>query len=784
LKIIWKPGKRAWWLIGSGAFVLLIYIAIRIFLSFYMNDVIKRITINAVQKASNGVYHIEIGNVGFDLPSRSITFENVILAPDTAKVSERRRAGDSIGMIFYAKVPRISMKTMHLLKAWNKQTLEADALFLENPQLRIIRNKDYTPKFEVDSNAGFDLSKIVPKPYKSIRFGKVLVNDAFIDMRDAGQKEKRPLQISHIYTTVGDLEIDKEPKSQHKKLYYAHSLGVEIRNYEIALPDSLHRFKIEAIGFHDNNLTIRNVQIEVDASMQKKWNRKVALEHIRIPIIVIDSIDIFKALHDDNLYIKNIRIDKPDIALNRPDKLNKAKNKLVFNPLEYLPSDYKSLQIGSMNVKQGVVSFYPSNNSGSERLKLKPVEIKVDNFYIDTVTTKTDERLFNCDNVRLWVPEFSRIVNHGLARLDVGKIFLSSATQKIFFQDVDYTQLLGKAQLGKKLGYSTDWINFKMDKMVLSGISTKDLIEDQQFIAAKCVINKIHIFDFKDKRLKEAPFKRKPLPSELLRKLDYLFAINSVDILHGEVEYEEIAEKGSRSGNIRLNDVKVNIRNFNNNAPGGQMVINLDGKLNGSGILNIKLFVPLGKGQQSFKVKGLLKDMAFDKLNSMAEPNMGVKMSTGYIRQMDFAFTAAEDSSFGTMHLIYHGLQIEITNPKKGETHGLKEAVGTFIVNNLILQSDNPKSGQQPRIGTIFYVRRKDKSFVNYTWNSILSGILSSVGIAELKNKADKKKQSDNLKQQIKDELRLRRQLKRDARKSRKQERQSKQNEQDTVKVQ
>jgi hypothetical protein len=192
----------------------------------------------------------------------------------------------------------------------------------------------------------------------------------------------------------------------------------------------------------------------------------------------------------------------------------------------------------------------------------------------------------------------------------------------------------------------------------------------------------------------------------------------------------------------------------------------------------------LGKGQQSFKVKGLLKDMAFDKLNSMAEPNMGVKMSTGYIRQMDFAFTAAEDSSFGTMHLIYHGLQIEITNPKKGETHGLKEAVGTFIVNNLILQSDNPKSGQQPRIGTIFYVRRKDKSFVNYTWNSILSGILSSVGIAELKNKADKKKQSDNLKQQIKDELRLRRQLKRDARKSRKQERQSKQNEQDTVKVQ
>lgn len=728
-------------------------------------------TVKGVMRASKGRYHIVVGDIHYDLTSRSITFTDLKLEPDTNIIGQARRSGDSIGKIFYVTVPELRINTVHLFKAWRKQAIQADEIEVNGADVRVVRNKKWLPHNSQDSSAGFDLSKIVPKPYKVIRFARLQVNDASIEMRDENTSANNtPLQVSHVYTTITDLEIDKKPEAQHKRLYYAHSLAIQIRNFEKALPDSVHRLHVDTIRFENNNVVFNNAQVYTDKALLKKAVRTLGLDHISIPQVQIDSIDIFKALNQDDIFIKSIRISKPVIVLNHPAHQDKGA-RFEFNPLSYLPKSYRSFTLGQLIVSGGSVSFFPSNNPQSGRLSLSPLEAKVTNFHIDTIGFGSDKRLLYSDNVQLWIPPFRRVINNGLSRLDIGSIYMSSAARKIVFSSIALRQLLGKVQLGRRLGHATDWVNLYAGNIQLSNINVHDLLINQQFIAGNCSVSYLNFYDFRDKRLQDPPFRRKPLPSEMIRSFDYLVDIATVNVNRAQIAYEEFGEKGKNTGIIHCTNASAVVHNLNNSGAPGIMTAVLKGQMEGQGSALLQMTIPLERGSMSYHVSGNISDVPFTAFNPMSDPTMGVQLTSGIIRQMQFDFTALEDSAYGVMHFAYNGLQIQVTNQRSDDQHGLKQVLGTFIVNNLILQSDNPKPEQSLRVARISYVRDKNKSFVNYTWNSIMSGILNSVGIANLKSKMQKKQEQKTIKQEIKDELKLRHQLKKIQRQQRRQNR-------------
>jgi hypothetical protein len=93
---------------------------------------------------------------------------------------------------------------------------------------------------------------------------------------------------------------------------------------------------------------------------------------------------------------------------------------------------------------------------------------------------------------------------------------------------------------------------------------------------------------------------------------------------------------------------------------------------------------------------------------------------------MNFSYTANNTKATGEMTMLYHGLDITIKNKKTDDTTAFRERFISFIANRRIFDS-NPLPDEKVRVGIIDYERDPERFLFHYCFNSILSGITSSL---------------------------------------------------------
>ena len=78
---------------------------------------------------------------------------------------------------------------------------------------------------------------------------------------------------------------------------------------------------------------------------------------------------------------------------------------------------------------------------------------------------------------------------------------------------------------------------------------------------------------------------------------------------------------------------------------------------------------------------------------------------------------------------MYKKLKLRFYSRKKAQkSKGFFSPVANFMMNNILIKSNNPPFLGHMKKGIVYYERNPEKSFVNYLWKSNLSGILSTLG--------------------------------------------------------
>ena len=101
---------------------------------------------------------------------------------------------------------------------------------------------------------------------------------------------------------------------------------------------------------------------------------------------------------------------------------------------------------------------------------------------------------------------------------------------------------------------------------------------------------------------------------------------------------------------------------------------------------------------------------------------------------MNFSYTANNTKASGELTLLYQKLNITVKNKRTDDTTALKERFISFIANRRIFNS-NPVKGKGVRVGIIDYERDPERYIFHYFFNSILSGITSSLTDNQRKRK-------------------------------------------------
>ena len=231
--------------------------------------------------------------------------------------------------------------------------------------------------------------------------------------------------------------------------------------------------------------------------------------------------------------------------------------------------------------------------------------------------------------------------------------------------------------------------------------------------------------------------KRKSLPTEpglTIQNMIYEYPgaiqIDSLSLLDGNATYTELARHTTEPGRIIFSGISVMVYNISNNpiykSREAYTKMNIHASLMGKGKFDIQLLNRIFDPQHRFEMKGSLSGMNATELNSMLETNANLQVVSGNIDSLKFNYTADDIRAIGSMALSYSNLKLIEMDGVWDDVHPFNGEQKFIPAGHRVLNS-NPVDGKKSRIGIIAFKRNPEKTFTSYCFQTILSGIKSSI---------------------------------------------------------
>lgn len=294
------------------------------------------------------------------------------------------------------------------------------------------------------------------------------------------------------------------------------------------------------------------------------------------------------------------------------------------------------------------------------------------------------------------------------------------------YKDYDFTS---------RYKYQTNRIEAIFSKIYVHDFYSHDDFRTMGLISSYIEIGKMDMEVFRDKR-KEFRHSIKPVLQDMLYGYPGPIQIDSVGLINGNVTFTVHAEEANDPGSISFNEINAKIYKVTNDTvyktKPAFLEIKAGALLMGKGKMTISLKGRLFDRDNTFSLKGTLSNMEAKELNPILEKSAFIYATSGKIDEMNFSCTANNTKSTGELIILYDGLDITVKNRKTDDTTAFRERFISFIANRRIFDS-NPVGNEKMRVGIIDYERDPERFIFHYCFNSILSGITSSLTIRHKK---------------------------------------------------
>lgn len=502
------------------------------------------------------------------------------------------------------------------------------------------------------------------------------------------------------------------------------------------------RYDSISINWLRNSIEIDNLLLEKNAYDTTCLHP----EFITIGKVKGDGVGLLKLVFQNVLSLENLYLNEPrivmrqhsllklDSATQRENEFSLKVEHLHIRGAEFIYTD---------SIRCDVITALRSN------LTLSELEMA---FHPDQPFRYAIKE-FTFDSTDIEMPAESYSLKILRAKMDF-------ATNGFFADSIRVIPALGKLAFGRKYGYETDRY-----EATIPFLKARDLtfsIEDSTLVKATVAEIQFYLKVFRDKRLRFLK-KKKLLPLAQLRDLPFDVQIDSFKIIKSYVQYEEYAEGANEPGMIFFDNLYGHLRNIDSRSRDGNTELHAEANLLGHGNLQVFVTFPHEMNKRS-SLRGAIKDFRIPEINSMLTPTTQIKVESGNMKNLSFAFTFNSLRADGEIELNYEDLKLVTFKDDETATgdEPAKDNLRTFIMNTFIFRKNmNEDVPQDKRTGTVMYLRDDERSIFNFWVKSLVSGIKSAYNL----DKTEAKKTERELKKEERLSRREARRLKREQKK-------------------
>jgi hypothetical protein len=481
-------------------------------------------------------------------------------------------------------------------------------------------------------------------------------------------------------------------------------LNDENRNYIVEIK-KLHILIIRS------GVEIEGISISSNKGHDDDHDFKVETESVKFK-----GINIIKAIFRHDIHIGAVTISNSNI-----------KGKIPFSASE-MPPMVSPLKIGIGRLLIDKVDLVMKNDSTGQSLLVKEGVFKVYDLLVEKQDTLFPSTIKLYD---LEVKELVSVSSENLYSYIIKGISYYAASNTIEIDSLYIQPNYKDYDFTSRYKYQTNRIEAIFSKIYVHDFYSYDDFRTMGFISSYIEIGKMDMEVFRDKR-KEFRHLIKPVLQDMLYGYPGPIRIDSAGLMHGNVTFKIHAEEANDPGSISFNEINAKIYKVTNDTvyktKPAFLEIKADALLMGKGEMTILFKGRLFDRDNTFSLKGTLSNMEAIELNPILEKSAFIYATSGKIDKMNFSCTANNTKSNGELTILYDGLDITVKNRKTDDTTAFRERFISFIANRRILDS-NPVENEKVRVGIIDYERDPKRFIFHYCFNSILSGITSSLTI-------------------------------------------------------
>jgi hypothetical protein len=449
--------------------------------------------------------------------------------------------------------------------------------------------------------------------------------------------------------------------------------------------------------------------------------------HLYAPEIRIRGIKWKKLFYDKKLKIKSLKVDSPDITVREIPVDSSAKEAPPISEQKDAPAlEVLELEFEKLKLEAGCLEFLQplrrkgevaTATAGSVNISLTDLKF---NLQADVVTAPTMKKA----NLKLHGIEVDlRGHSH---RFTLDSFELDKKDSLIAISGLRLQPNDSPAALFAKSKYKKAWLDISLKQATVSGWEFKRLLKEGRFVAQAIRLTGLDLRVRTNQNLLHDPNGYKPMPQEMLAKAGLPILVDSLLVEEGSLRFENVGKGKSDFGTLEFAPLTATITNLTNDsariAQQKTMVVDVHGNCQREHHIANTFWFNLASPDHAFRFKGSAADLPFASLNSFIKPCANVAFEGGIINKLSFEASGNAKTVAGKMNMEYEGLDFALLDQDHQKRKLLTRVVDLFFVDE-----DNDRGGDAFNKGEIRVQRNPRKSFLNYWWLAIQSGIKTSL---------------------------------------------------------
>ena len=614
--------------------------------------------------------------------------------------------------------------------------------------------------------------------YDSIVFGKLRVNKVQSDItirQNTKEQEETPfgnnftkkllnivydsISVSHVNARIAHVGDSANTDFRVADFYIAHYNGPNASNNlmknlkisfdSLAWSNTLNNTSLVIRQAWNNptarNLTIRNIEMR---NISKRQSDQVLPDSagfwFQSDRVILSGVDLKQDL-PSRLLINSLTFDTLNFFLVQQKK-NKRKGTRFDLDMSFIESYaglMADLKVDTTYLNDISLQYYTLGDTSFKPVNVDNIALKISGIKIDSSMASLGIRDM-VKNMTIDLRGRSYITRDSMYEIQADMIRYDFPRRTIVVDSFFVMPRYPRKTFFEKARYQTDRIKLFGKRLEMRDFDFDDFFDNHHFHFGLLRVNEADLRLYRDMKYPLRPGIYKPMMQEILRNLTQKFTIDTVDIRNSYLLYGEYSKKSENPGIAYFENFNIMAYHLTNNfsviPDTTNLMIRLNTKVMGDARMDATLRFPLLSMKNEFSLSASSERMDMTKLSQLTENILGISIVSGKGRIVYSDIKGDNNESSGIMLFKYRKFKLKMYDTEKSKvSSGFFAPMFNFMINGLMIKSYNPRFARTPRKGIIYYERDSQRSIINYLWKSLLSGMLSTMGINTKEQRQQKK---------------------------------------------